>query len=60
LTEFGDEILQNQYDPLMKKDEYTIIYKQSSSHGTRTMLLDEKDWKNFYQITKKFCLQEKT
>jgi len=36
LTEFEDEILelvQDQFDPLLRKKDYTIIYKQSSSHG---------------------------
>ncbi|GES88365.1 hypothetical protein GLOIN_2v1772564 [Rhizophagus clarus] len=41
LTEFEDEILnlvQGQCDPLIKKDEYTIIYKQSSLYGMETLL----------------------
>jgi len=56
LTEFEDEILdlvQNQYDPFIRKDGYNIIYKQSSSHGTGTLLVDEKDWKNFLPDYKK-------
>jgi hypothetical protein len=56
LTEFEDEVLdlvQNQYDPLIKKDEYTIIYKQSSSHETGILLLDDNDWKNFLPDYKK-------
>lgn len=62
LTEFEDEILdlvQNQYNSLMRKDEYTIIYKQSSSHGTGILLLDEKDWKNFLPEYKKILFAGK-
>lgn len=50
LTEFEDEILelvQDQFDPFVRKNDYSIIYKQSSSHGTGTLLVDEKDWKKF-------------
>lgn len=56
LTEFEDEILelvQNQHDPLIRKSDYMIIYKQSSSHGAGTLLADEKDWKRFLPDYKK-------
>ena len=56
LTEFEDEILelvQNQHDHLIRKNDYTIIYKQSSSHGAGTLLADEKDWRRFLPDYKK-------
>jgi hypothetical protein len=56
LTEFEDEILelvQNQHDHLIRKNDYIIIYKQSSSHGAGTLLADEKDWRRFLPDYKK-------
>jgi hypothetical protein len=56
LTEFEDEILelvQNQHDPLIRKNDYTIIYKQNSSHGAGTLIADEKDWRRFLPDYKK-------
>ncbi|CAB4374948.1 unnamed protein product [Rhizophagus irregularis] len=47
--EFEDEILelvQNQFDTFIKKDNYIIIYK-SSIHGMGTQLIDERCWKKF-------------
>ena len=41
------ELVQNQFDPFIRKRDYVIIYKQSSSHGTGTLLVDESDWKKF-------------
>jgi len=49
LTEFEDEVLelmQNQFDPFMRKNDYIIIYK-SSMYGMGTQLIDEKCWKKF-------------
>jgi hypothetical protein len=62
LTEFEDEILelvQNQFDPLLRKNDYTIIYKQSSSHGTGILLVDEKDWKKFLPEYKRILFIKK-
>lgn len=56
LAEFEDEILelvQNQHDHLIRKSDYTVIYKQSSSHGAGTLLADEKDWRRFLPDYKK-------
>ncbi|PKY60044.1 hypothetical protein RhiirA4_483298 [Rhizophagus irregularis] len=47
--EFEDEILelvQNQFDTFIKKDNYIIIYK-SSIHRMGTQLIDERCWKKF-------------
>lgn len=62
LIEFEDEILelvQNQYDPFMRKSDYIIIYKQNSSHGAGTLLMDEKDWKKFLLDYKKILFTKK-
>lgn len=49
LIEFEDEILelvQNQFDPFIRKKDYIIIYK-SSIQGIGVQLIDEKCWKKF-------------
>jgi hypothetical protein len=62
LIEFEDEILelvQNQFDAFIRKSDYTIIYKQNSSHGAGTLLTDEKDWKRFLLDYKKILSNKK-
>ncbi len=50
LIEFENEILeliQNQFDFFVRKNDYIIIYKQSSSYKIEILLVDEKEWKKF-------------
>jgi len=46
LIKFEDEILelvQNQFDPFVRKNNYIIIYKQSSSYEIGILLVNEKN-----------------
>jgi hypothetical protein len=61
LVEFEDEVLdlvQNQFDPFIRKKDYIIIYK-SSMHGMGIQLTDEKCWKKFLPEYQKILSNEK-
>lgn len=61
LIEFEDEILelvQDQFDPLIRKKDYIVIYK-SSINGMGTQLTEEKCWKKFLSDYQRFLSNRK-